>query len=73
MTRLSIQYLNDSDGTVRAVQLPLLQWNKLVTTIRKYEQALQIKSDISLALAEVEQMRSGKIKKQTMKAFLNEL
>lgn len=73
MPHVSLQYVQDSNGTVRAVQLPLNEWKKVVNAIRKYEQALQLKSDVAKALAEVKQIRSGKLKKHSMTDFLNEL
>ena len=73
MTHLSLQYVQDSDGTVRAVQLSLNEWKKVINAIRKYEQTLQVKSDLSTAFDEVHQMRVGKLKKQSIVEFLNEL
>ena len=71
--KLAIQYLNDINGNVKAVQLPLIEWTKILTMIKKFEQTLKIKSDLSEAFAEVEKIKKGKIKKQTLSDFLNEL
>ena len=71
--KLAIQYLHDSKGNANAIQLPLTDWEKIVNTIKKYEQLLKIKSDLKTAFAEVEKMRKGTIKKQTLSDFLNEL
>jgi hypothetical protein len=71
--KLAIQYLRDSKGNTNAVQLPLTEWEKIVNTIKKYEQLLSIKSDLRTAFAEVEKMRKGKLKKQTLSDFLNDL
>ena len=70
---ISIQYLNDSKGNVQAVQLPLSEWEKVLLKIKKYEQTLRIKSDLVEAFLEVEKIRAGKIKKETLADFLNEL
>ncbi len=71
--KLAIQYLHDSKGKTNAVQLPLNEWEKIVNTIKKYEQLLSIKSDLRSAFAEVEKMRKGSLKKQSLSDFLNEL
>lgn len=70
---MQLQYLNDQDGKVTAVQVPIEDWNKLERRIKKYEQAFQIKEDLAAAFEEVKQMRDGKIPKQTLSDFLNEL
>lgn len=71
--KIAIQYLNDSKGRTHAVQLPLREWGKIVDTIKKYEQLLKIRSDLETAFTEVEKIRKGKIKKQTLSDFLNEI
>lgn len=71
--KTEIQYLSDNKGKTRAVQLPITQWTRLVNKLNKYEQMLKIKSDLSRALQEVKKMRQGKIKKQPLQDFLNEL
>lgn len=71
--KTEIQYLSDNRGKTRAVQLPITQWTRLVNKLNKYEQMLKIKSDLSRALQEVKKMRRGKIKKQPLQDFLNEL
>ena len=71
--KLTIQYLNDDKGDLKAVQLPVAEWDKLMSKLSKYEQVLKIKSDLLEAFEEVRKMRSGKIKKQTLSDFLNGL
>jgi len=73
MPRVSLQYIQDRKGIIQAVQLPLSDWKKVVNAIRKYEQVLQLKSDLAKAITEVQRMRSGKLKKRTMADFLNDL
>ncbi|MBI2731452.1 MAG: hypothetical protein HYX40_12005 [Sphingobacteriales bacterium] len=70
---LTIEYVNDKNGKVKAVQVPIRQWDALTQKIKKYEQALQIKSDLQQAFKEVKLMQKGKIKKQTLSQFLDEL
>lgn len=71
--KTDIQYINDTSGNTRAVQLPITQWTKLMKKLNKYEQMLQLKSDLTQSLEEVKKMRQGKMKKQSLQDFLNEL
>ena len=71
--KLALNYLNDSDGNLQAVQLPVSEWEKLLARLKKYEQTLKIKSDLTEAFEDVKKMRSGKMKKQSLSDFLNEL
>jgi hypothetical protein len=71
--KVQLQYLNDQEGNLTAVQIPIEDWKKLEKRIKKYEQAFQVKEDLTAAFEEVKQMRAGKISKQTLSEFLNEL
>jgi hypothetical protein len=71
--RLTVQYLNDPSGQLKAIQLPIADWDKLMNKLSKYEQILKIKSDLTEAFAEVKKIRNGKLKKQTLSDFLKEL
>ena len=71
--KTAVQYLNDQKGNPRAVQLPIMQWTKLLNRLNKYEQMLKIKSDLTKSLGEVKKMQQGKVKKQPLQDFLNGL
>ena len=71
--KIALQYVSDTDGKTQSVQLPITDWEKVLTKIKKYEQALKIKSDLKVAFEQVAQLRKAKEKKQTLKDFLNEL
>jgi hypothetical protein len=71
--KIALQYLNDSKGRPQAVQLPLVEWEKLLSRLRKYEQALKLKSSLTEAFSEVKQLRNSKGKKKTLSQFLNAL
>ena len=71
--RITIQYVSDSKGKTQSVQVPLTDWEKLMTRLKKYEQTLKIKTDLKEAFEEVAQLRKSKQKKQTLNDFLNEL
>lgn len=71
--KIALQYLSDSKGETTAVQLPLTEWKKIVSKIKKLEQTLKIKSDLKEAFEEVDNLRKSKGKKETLNNFLNEL
>lgn len=71
--KIAIQYVSDSSGKTQSVQVPLTDWDKLMTRLKKYEQTLKIKTDLKEAFEEVAKLRKSKQKKQTLKDFLNEL
>lgn len=73
MMKIPVQYVNDADGNVQAVQIPIEEWDKLAEQLRKYEQMLKLKKDLSLAFAQVERIRKGKLKKQTLKELVDGL
>ena len=67
--KTGIQYVNDTDGRTQAVQLPLVEWNKILAKLKKYEQALQLRSDLKEAYLQLMVRRYAKGKKQTMNEF----
>lgn len=71
--KLSIQYLNDSKGKVKAVQLPLSDWKKVMQLFKKYQEELQIKGDLTKAFEEVKRIQKGELKSRSFTDFLKEL
>jgi hypothetical protein len=71
--KTAVQYLNDYQGNTHAVQLPITQWTRLMNRLNKYEQMLKLKSDLTTSFEEVKKIRQGKIKKQSLQDFLNEI
>lgn len=71
--KIALQYVSDEDGITQSVQLPLTEWEKVLTKLKKYEQTLKIKTDLTEAFEQVENLRKSKVKKQSLKDFLNEL
>ncbi len=70
--KIEIQYVNDIDGKTHAVQLPLTEWEKVLNKLKKYEQALKLRSDLKDAFEQVAILKQTKGQKQTLKEFLNE-
>lgn len=71
--KVALQYLNDVNGKTQAVQMPLSDWEKLMSKINKYEQALKLKSDLKESLKQVSILKKTNVSKQTLKEFLNEV
>lgn len=71
--KIELQYLNDISGNTRAVQLPLTDWERLLNKLKKYEQALKLKSDLKEAFAEITKLKNSQGHKQTLTEFLNDL
>jgi hypothetical protein len=71
--KIAVQYVNDINGNTQAVQLPLNEWEKVLNKLRKYEQALKLRSDLKEAFDQVSILKKQKGQKQILKDFLNEL
>lgn len=71
--KIALQYVNDVNGNTQAVQLPLTEWEKILNKLKKYEQALKLKSDLKESFEQVAILRRTKGHKQTLNEFLNEL
>ena len=71
--KIALQYLNDTNGNTQAVQLPLTDWEKILNKLKKYEQALKLKTDLKEAFDQVATLKQTKKNKQTLNDFLNEL
>ena len=69
--KIPVQYVNDEDGNVKAIQVSLSEWQKVLIKLKKYEQALNLKSDLAEAFEEVSKLKRSKTSKQTLKEFLN--
>ena len=70
--KVPVNYVNDADGNVQAVQIPVEDWKELLEKVRHYEQLLKLRSTLSSALSQVARMRTGKLKKRTLKDVLRE-
>lgn len=72
--KIAVQYLSDSEGKTTAVQLSLTEWERVVSKLRKLEQTLKLKTDISEAFVQLSDLKKSKTKKmENLKDFLNEL
>ncbi len=71
--KIALQYVNDINGNTQAVQLTLAEWEKVLNKLKKYEQALKLRSDLKEAFDQVAVLKKQKGHKQTLNEFLNEL
>lgn len=71
--KIELQYVNDMNGETQAVLLQLTEWEKVLNKLRKYEQALKLRSDLKAAFKEVASLKKQKGHKQTLNEFLDEL
>lgn len=71
--KININYLNDQDGNLKAVQVPISDWQKLQEKLHYYEQKLKIRNDLTEAFKDVAQMQQDKKPKQSLTDFLDEL
>jgi len=51
--KIPLQYVNDENGNIQAVQLPLAEWEKVLNKLKKYEQALKLKSELKEAFEQI--------------------
>ncbi len=68
--KIALRYVNDINGKTQGVQLPLADWEKVLNKIKKYEQALKLKSDLKEAFEQVAILKKSKGQKQTLNEFL---
>ncbi|MEO9022424.1 MAG: hypothetical protein ABI237_09215 [Ginsengibacter sp.] len=71
--KTELQYVNDIKVNIRAVQVSLAEWKKMLNKIKKYEQALKLKSHMEEAFKQTDIIKEEKDHKQTLNEFLNEL
>ena len=71
--KVSLQYVNDVDGKIQAIQMPLSEWERVLNKLRKYEQALKIRSDLTEAYEEVEVLKKKTGHKESLIEFLNDI
>jgi hypothetical protein len=70
---LDIQYLNDKNGQVKAVQIPIEGWKWLQSRFQLFSQELMLKKDLTQAFHEVSLMQDKPNTKQSLDEFLKGL
>lgn len=71
--KIALQYVNDITGKTKFVQIPLRDWEKILTKLKKYEQTFKIRSELVEAFDEVTELKKSNSKKQQLIDFLNDL
>ncbi len=73
---MNIQYITDTNGLKRAVQLPLKDWNRIKKDLEELERLRnkkQFLSELAEAIEEVKLVKAGEINARNAEDFLNEL
>ncbi|MCX6146319.1 MAG: hypothetical protein NTW25_03595 [Candidatus Kapabacteria bacterium] len=70
--KYNVQYLTNENGTQTVVQLPLIEWKKLIKDYSKLRKLLILKSDLKSSLSEIEEIKKGNHNEVTLLDFLNE-
>ena len=70
--KVPMQVVHDTQGNAQAVLVPMDEWNDMVERMRHYEQLFKLRNSLGKALDQVARMRSGKLKKRTLKDALRE-
>ena len=68
-----VQYVTDSSGTERVVQIPIAQWKKHMLEFEQLKKKIQFLNELKRSMKEVALIEKGKIPKQTLDSFLREL
>ena len=72
LMKVPVRYVNDADGNLQAIQIPVEDWNALVKKVQHYEQLLKLRSQLGTALDQVQRIRSGRLRKRSLKDVLRE-
>ena len=70
---LTVNYITDANGKIKAVQLSLGDRRKLLKEHQQLLDYKKIKSELSFAMNEIKLIEEGKRKRKTLRNFLNEL
>lgn len=68
-----IQYVMNNRGKATAVQLPLRDWEKMLSEYKHLQQIISMKLSLEEALDEVRDIEMKNKKTGSLKEFLNEL
>lgn len=69
----NLRYISGKNGRLKAVQVPIREWEKLIQEYNHLKQIYKIKSDLTEATGEVREIKEGKRKSVLLKYFLNKL
>jgi len=73
---MNLQYITDTKGHKKAVQLPIKDWEQIQIDLKELENLRNKKAfiyDLKESIEEVRLAKEGLIKLQSAKDFLNEL
>jgi len=73
---MELQYITDVKGRKSAVQLPLKEWEQIQKDLEELQRLRNKKlflAELTEAVEEMKQIKTGKIKARNAEDFLNEL
>lgn len=73
---MNVQYITDTKGRKKAIQLPIEDWEQIQNDLKELETLRDKRAfmyDLMGSIEEVKLAKEGKIKLQSAKDFLNEL
>jgi hypothetical protein len=68
---MTLQYVTNTEGVPVAVQIPLLEWEKLMQELGELRRKIEVLQGIKEGIIEVRKARKEKRKLQTLTDFLN--
>jgi hypothetical protein len=71
--KIALQYVHDSTGKIKFIQIPLKDWEKILAKLKKYEQTFKLRSELVEAFDQVKEHKKSNSKKQQLNDFLNDL
>jgi hypothetical protein len=66
---MAVTFLSDKKGRVKAVQLPIREWDQLNLQLKKYKQAVTLKKQLTAAFTEVKKCRKAPQKSKPSPLF----
>ena len=70
---IDLKYINDKNGNITDVQIPIKKWKELMKRIRQLQAESTIQKDLTIAFDQVGMYKKGEIEKKDISEFLDEL
>ncbi|MCB9236189.1 MAG: hypothetical protein H6581_31360 [Bacteroidia bacterium] len=70
--KIPVQFVTDENGRKKAVLISIKDWEKLQSEIKAIFEYKSMKESLQAGFAEARNFQSGKLKKKSLSAFLDE-
>jgi hypothetical protein len=70
---IDLKYINDKNGNITDVQIPIKKWKELLERIRQLQAESTIRKDLTIAFDQVGMYEKGEIEKKDISEILDEL